>query len=95
MIAIDAASQGPSLSLSTSIAASASMISNVGPGLGLAGPTGSFESFCDVSTIVMTVLMWLGRLEVIPVVVLLTRNYWRVAEAQPTRARRSWSSALA
>jgi len=25
----------------------------------------------------MTVLMWMGRLELIPIVVLLTRNYWR------------------
>jgi Trk-type K+ transport system membrane component len=25
----------------------------------------------------MTLLMWLGRLEVIPVLVLLTRHYWR------------------
>jgi trk system potassium uptake protein TrkA len=32
----------------------------------------------DFSTVVMTVLMWLGRLEVIPIVVLLTRRYWRV-----------------
>jgi Trk-type K+ transport system membrane component len=23
-------------------------------------------------------LMWIGRLEVLPVLVLLTRNYWRV-----------------
>jgi Trk-type K+ transport system membrane component len=26
----------------------------------------------------MTILMWVGRLEIIPVVVLLTRRYWRV-----------------
>ena len=78
VIAIDTAAQGPSLSITDVIASSASMISNVGPGLGLAGPTGSFEAFSDVSTVAMTILMWLGRLEVIPVIVLLTRNYWRV-----------------
>ena len=78
VIAIDTAAQGPSLSIVDVIASSASMISNVGPGLGLAGPTGSFEGFSDISTIVMAVLMWLGRLEVIPVIVLLTRSYWRV-----------------
>jgi trk system potassium uptake protein len=27
--------------------------------------------------VVMIVLMWLGRLEIIPVAVLLTRAYWR------------------
>jgi len=27
----------------------------------------------------MTILMWLGRLEVIPIVVLLSRHYWKNA----------------
>jgi Trk-type K+ transport system membrane component len=27
---------------------------------------------------VMALLMWIGRLELLPVLVLLTRNYWRV-----------------
>jgi len=26
----------------------------------------------------MALLMWIGRLEVLPVLVLLTRGYWRV-----------------
>lgn len=38
---------------------------------------GSFESFSDLSTLVFIALMWLGRLEVIPVVLVLTRGYWR------------------
>jgi trk system potassium uptake protein TrkH len=38
---------------------------------------GSFEPFSDVSTGIMIVLMWLGRLEIIPVVALFTRSYWR------------------
>ncbi len=37
---------------------------------------------------VMTALMWLGRLEVIPVVVLLTRGYWRARDAPEPAARR-------
>jgi trk system potassium uptake protein TrkH len=78
MIAIDAAYQGPDLSPLDAIAASATMVGNVGPGLGIAGPSGSFASYSDVSTVTMTILMWLGRLEVIPVLVLATRRYWRV-----------------
>jgi Trk-type K+ transport system membrane component len=27
--------------------------------------------------VVMTGLMWLGRLEIVPIVVLLSRHYWR------------------
>ena len=53
-------------------------LGNVGPGLGFAGPMGSYEPFSDFSKLVMALLMWIGRLEVLPVLVLLTRGYWRV-----------------
>jgi len=59
------------------IAASATTLGNVGPGFGFAGPMGSFEPFSDVSKGIMIVLMWIGRLEIVPVVALLTRAYWR------------------
>ena len=76
-IAIDASFQGPALEPLDAIAAAATTITNVGPGVGIAGPMGSFEPFSDVSTVVMTLLMWLGRLELLPVIVLFTRHYWR------------------
>jgi trk system potassium uptake protein len=60
------------------IAAAATTLGNVGPGVGFAGPMGSFEPFSDLSTAAMVLLMWLGRLELIPVVVLFTRSDWRV-----------------
>ena len=75
---IDTAFQGPDLAPLDAIAAAAGTLGNVGPGLGVAGPGGSYAPFSDVSTVTMTILMWMGRLEVIPVVVLLTRRYWRV-----------------
>ena len=78
IVAVDAAIQGPSLSAFEAIAATATTLGNVGPGVGAQGPMGSFAGFSDVSTVTLTVLMWLGRLEVIPVLVLATRNYWRV-----------------
>jgi trk/ktr system potassium uptake protein len=78
LLALDAAFQGPPLSAMDAIAASATTLGNVGPGLGFAGPMGSFEPFSDFSTGVMIALMWLGRLEIIPVVLLFTRSYWRV-----------------
>jgi len=78
LIALDAAFEGPPLSAFDAIAATATTLGNVGPGLGFAGPMGSFEPFSDFSTIVMIALMWLGRLEIVPIVVLLTRGYWRV-----------------
>ena len=74
---VDAARVDLDLRMLDAVAASASMIGNVGPAFGFAGPMGSFEPFSDVSMGIMIVLMWLGRLEIIPVAVLLTRAYWR------------------
>jgi len=78
LLALYAAYSGPALGALDAIAATATTLGNVGPGFGVAGPMGSFEAFDDFSTIVMAGLMWLGRLEVIPVIVLFTRHYWRV-----------------
>jgi trk system potassium uptake protein TrkH len=60
------------------VAAAATTLGNVGPALGFAGPMGSFDPFSDVSKLMMILLMWVGRLEIIPVAVLLSRHYWRV-----------------
>jgi len=77
LLAIDAARTGLDLSVLDAIAAAATTLGNVGPGFGIAGPYGSFEPFSDFSTLVLVALMWLGRLEVIPIVVLASRHYWR------------------
>jgi trk system potassium uptake protein TrkH len=76
-LAMDAARVDLELTPFQAVAASATTLGNVGPAFGFAGPMGSFEPFSDVSTVIMTLLMWLGRLELIPIVVLVTRSYWR------------------
>ena len=76
-LVVDAARTGLDLSPFEAIAASATTISNAGPGFGFAGPMGSFDPFSDVSKLILTLLMFLGRLEIIPIAVLLTRSYWR------------------
>ncbi len=65
-----------SLSAFQAIADAAAMLGGAGSGLGFAGPL-SFEPFSNVSTGVLTVLMYLGRLEIIPVLVLFTASHWR------------------
>ncbi|MFN8187280.1 MAG: TrkH family potassium uptake protein [Gaiellales bacterium] len=55
----------------------AACLANIGPGFGFAGPFGSYAPFSDLSTGILTAVMWLGRLEIIPVAVLLSRTYWR------------------
>ncbi len=61
----------------TCFTASLSCISNIGPGLGLVGPMGSFAIFSPVSKIVLTVTMLLGRLEIYPIIILASPLLWR------------------
>lgn len=78
IIAIDSAISGVGVGTLDALAASATTLGNVGPGFGIAGPFGSFAEYSDVSKLTMIGLMWVGRLEIVPVVVLLTRHYWRL-----------------
>ncbi len=78
IIAIDSAIVDAGLGPLDSLTASATALGNVGPGVGVTGPFGSFAPLGDVSKLTMIALMFLGRLEIIPVVVLLTRHYWRL-----------------
>jgi len=77
VVLVDSSLRGIDLTAFQALAASASLLGGVGPGLGFAGPMGSFEPFSDVSTVVLTALMYLGRLEIVPVLVLFTASHWR------------------
>lgn len=56
--------------------ASIATLSNIGPGLGLVGPTGDFAFFSSWQKIVMILLMWLGRLEFFAVLAILHPRFW-------------------
>ena len=73
----DSTLQGLDLNTFESLAAATTTLSNTGPGLGFAGPMGSFAPFGDFSTSLMAVLMYLGRLELLAVLVLFAPSYWR------------------
>ncbi len=53
-ILVDSSLQGVDLTAFQSLADSASLLGGAGPGLGFAGPMGSFAPFSDVSTLVLT-----------------------------------------
>jgi len=76
-LVVDSARAGVTVEPFEAIAAAASTLGGVGPAVGFAGPLGSYEPFSDLSKGIMILLMWLGRLEIIPIAVLLTRSYWR------------------
>jgi trk system potassium uptake protein TrkH len=77
VILLDSSLRGIQLGTFDALADAATTLGGAGPGLGFAGPMGSFAPFSDLSTVVLTVLMYLGRLEIIPVLVLFTRSHWQ------------------
>jgi trk system potassium uptake protein TrkH len=62
----------------TALTGAATAVCNVGPGLGpIIGPVGNFSSLPDAAKWLLTVGMLLGRLEILTVLVLVTRAFWR------------------
>ncbi|NKE34743.1 TrkH family potassium uptake protein [Natronococcus sp. JC468] len=78
LLSADAARVGFDVSLLDVLSTSISMLGNIGPGLGtVTGPMGGYLEFPTTSKLLMILYMWIGRLEIFPVLVLLTRAYWR------------------
>lgn len=77
LLLLDAQRAGLPLSVLEGVGVAATTLGNVGPAFGFAGPLGSFAPFPDTSKALMALLMWAGRLELFPVLVLLMREYWR------------------
>ena len=62
----------------TCISAAASSISNVGPGLGeIIGPEGNYSSLSNYSKLILTLTMFLGRLEMLTIVILFLPSFWK------------------
>ncbi|AFZ71454.1 TrkH family potassium uptake protein [Natronobacterium gregoryi] len=59
------------------LGAAASTFLNIGPAFGPAGPYGTYDVFSTTTKAAMVVVMWVGRIEIIPVLVLLTPSFWR------------------
>ncbi len=52
-------------------------ISNVGPAFEAVGPYSSYAGYSDFSVVVLTFTMLLGRLEILPVLILFNRRTWK------------------
>ena len=62
--------------LSTFTALSA-CINNIGPGLGMVGPTGNFSAFAPWAKLLLSFDMLAGRLEIFPMLLLFVPSTWR------------------
>ena len=63
--------------LTTNLTASIACISNVGPGLSAVGPVENYSFFSAVSKLILCFEMLLGRLEIFPMLFLLTPSVWK------------------
>lgn len=67
---------------------SISVISNGGMGFGNFGPTGNFTDLESSLKVVLTLLMWIGRLEIVTALIMFTPGFWKDVWLN-SRARRN------
>ena len=61
----------------TSFSSVLTTLNNVGPGINLVGPTQNFYKFSAFSKIVFSFDMLIGRLEILPILMLFAPKTWR------------------
>ncbi|MBE6534988.1 MAG: TrkH family potassium uptake protein [Ruminococcaceae bacterium] len=78
-VASDAYREGYSVThgFFSNFSASLACISNIGPGLEAVGPYSNFAGYSAFSKILLSLLMLIGRLEILPVFVLFNPRTWR------------------
>ena len=64
-------------SIGTNFTAVLACFNNMGPGLEQVGPTCNFSAYSTLSKLVLSFDMLAGRLEIFPILVLLSKNTWR------------------
>ena len=63
--------------IETNLSAVLACFNNIGPGLELVGPLGNYSGYSNFSTLVLTINMLAGRLEIFPILLLFTPTTWR------------------
>jgi trk system potassium uptake protein TrkH len=69
--------EGRDVDLATALTASVATLCTIGPGLGAIGPVEHYGWMNDSTLATLIILMLMGRLEVLPVLVLIVPSYWR------------------
>ncbi len=77
LLAIIGSVAGSNLDIVTTVSAVASSLGNVGPGLGDVGPAGNYSEIPMPGKWLLSGLMIVGRLEILPILILFNREVWR------------------
>jgi len=62
----------------TASSSAATCMAGIGPGLGTVGPLSNFAHLPEVSKVILSLLMIVGRLEIITVFTIFTRTFWKL-----------------
>jgi len=62
----------------TSASAVAASLGNIGPGLGTVGPMSTYANIPEITKLILSLIMIIGRLEIISIFALFTRTFWKV-----------------
>ena len=62
----------------TASSSAATCMAGIGPGLGAVGPMSNFANMPEISKVVLSLLMIIGRLEIITVFTIFTRTFWKL-----------------
>ncbi len=77
LLAVIGSLAGSNIDIVTTVSAVASSLGNVGPGLGDVGPTGNYLGIPALGKWLLASLMIVGRLEILPILILFNREVWR------------------
>ena len=61
----------------TTISSVAATIGNVGPGFGIVGAVGNYSTLSNISKLVLSLCMIIGRLEIYPILLLSLPSFWK------------------
>lgn len=61
----------------SNFSATLAAMSNIGPGFEAVGPYLSYAAYSDFSKVLLTLAMMIGRLEILPVLILFNRKTWK------------------
>jgi trk system potassium uptake protein len=64
--------------MQTSTSAVATCMAGIGPGIGTVGPVSNFALLPDTAKLILSVDMIAGRLELLPIFILVHKNFWKV-----------------
>jgi trk system potassium uptake protein TrkH len=65
------------LNIETAVSAVAATLGNVGPGLGAVGPALNYAWLPGAAKVILTMCMWLGRLELFTVFMIFSPRFWK------------------